>query len=122
MIVGCSLLARGMLLRRAQASLYGRVRERERELQVLNERLGEESRRDPLTGLGNRLRLAEDMSRSMRRADRYEHGYCLVLCDLDRFKAYNDGWATRPATTCCAGSPAARAQRARRRPHLPLRR
>ena len=60
-IVGGSLLARSMVLRREQESLYGRVRERERELQVLNERLGEESRRDPLTGLGNRLRLAEDI-------------------------------------------------------------
>ena len=90
MIVGCSLLARGMLLRREQESLYGRVRERERELQVLNDRLGEESRRDPLTGLGNRLRLAEDIVEIDARAARYEHGYCLVLCDLDRFKAYND--------------------------------
>ena len=89
-IVGGSLLARGMVLRREQESLYGRVRERERELQVLNERLGEESRRDPLTGLGNRLRLAEDIVEIDARAARYEHGYCLVLCDLDRFKAYND--------------------------------
>ena len=89
-IVGSSLLARGMVLRRDQESLYGRVRERERELRVLNERLGEESRRDPLTGLGNRLRLAEDIVEIDARAARYEHGYCLVLCDLDRFKAYND--------------------------------
>jgi diguanylate cyclase (GGDEF)-like protein len=89
-IVGGSLLARGMVLRREQESLYGRVRERERELQILNERLGEESRRDPLTGLGNRLRLAEDIVEIDARAARYQHGYCLVLCDLDRFKAYND--------------------------------
>ncbi|MEP6952843.1 MAG: GGDEF domain-containing protein [Solirubrobacteraceae bacterium] len=89
-LVGGSLLARGMVLRRDQESLYGQVRERERELQVLNERLGAESRRDPLTGLGNRLRLAEDIVEIDARAARYAHGYCLVLCDLDRFKAYND--------------------------------
>lgn len=90
MIVGGALMARGHVLRRAQATLYGRVRSRERELQALNERLGEESRRDPLTGLGNRLRLSEDIVELDARAQRYQHGYCLVLCDLDRFKAYND--------------------------------
>ncbi|MGZ4268552.1 MAG: diguanylate cyclase domain-containing protein [Solirubrobacteraceae bacterium] len=89
-IVGCVLLARGAVLRREQASLYEQVRERERALSRLNQRLGEESRRDPLTGLGNRLRLSEDMRELDARTLRYEHGYCLVLCDLDRFKAYND--------------------------------
>lgn len=89
-VVGGTLITRGHVLRTAQASLYGRVRQRERELQVLNDRLGEESRRDPLTGLGNRLRLSEDIVELDARAQRYEHGYCFVLFDLDRFKAYND--------------------------------
>jgi diguanylate cyclase (GGDEF)-like protein len=90
MIVGAALIARASLLRRAQGTLYRRVRQRERELQLLNDRLGEESRRDPLTGLGNRLRLSEDILELDARAQRYDHSYCLVLCDLDRFKAYND--------------------------------
>jgi diguanylate cyclase (GGDEF)-like protein len=90
MIVGGTLIARASVLRSAQAALYRRVRRRERELQVLNERLGQESRRDPLTGLGNRLALSEDMLELDARAQRYDHGYSLVLCDLDLFKAYND--------------------------------
>jgi diguanylate cyclase (GGDEF)-like protein/PAS domain S-box-containing protein len=62
----------------------------ESELERLNEALVEQARRDPLTGLGNRLRLEEDLVTYDARRVRYGHAYCVLLCDLDHFKALND--------------------------------
>jgi diguanylate cyclase (GGDEF)-like protein len=44
-----------------------------------------------LTGIGNRLRLAEDVEALCGRVARYGHAYCAALIDVDRFKGYNDG-------------------------------
>jgi diguanylate cyclase (GGDEF)-like protein len=89
-VVGATLIARASVLRRHQDALYAQLDERGRDLEIANERLSKESRRDPLTGLGNRLRLHEDLAELAARAERYGQGYSLVLCDLDRFKDYND--------------------------------
>jgi diguanylate cyclase (GGDEF)-like protein/PAS domain S-box-containing protein len=62
----------------------------ESELQRLNAELADQARRDPLTGLGNRLRLDEDLLAYDARRVRYGHSYCVLLCDLDHFKALND--------------------------------
>jgi diguanylate cyclase (GGDEF)-like protein/PAS domain S-box-containing protein len=62
----------------------------EGELVRLNTALAKQVRRDPLTGLGNRLRLEEDLIAYDARRVRYAHSYCVLLCDLDRFKALND--------------------------------
>jgi diguanylate cyclase (GGDEF)-like protein len=45
---------------------------------------------DPLTRLGNRLALEEDLRALDARGRRYGRGYCLGMFDIDRFKAYND--------------------------------
>ena len=50
----------------------------------------EESRRDPLTGLGNRRALQEDLELLEARVTRYRHRYCMALFDVDHFKSYND--------------------------------
>jgi diguanylate cyclase (GGDEF)-like protein len=89
-ITGVTLSARASRLRREQAALYARLQQREAQLREANHRLGEESRRDPLTGVANRLRLDEDLADLSARTERYGGTYCLVLCDLDRFKHYND--------------------------------
>jgi len=65
-------------------------RRMEHELERLNGELAAQARRDPLTGLGNRLRLEEDLAIYDARRVRYGHSYCVLLCDLDRFKALND--------------------------------
>ena len=52
--------------------------------------LYETARTDALTGVGNRLRLLEDLKALEARAERYGHSYCVALCDVDQFKAYND--------------------------------
>jgi diguanylate cyclase (GGDEF)-like protein len=89
-ITGATLGARASRLRREQAALYERLQQREGELREANHRLSEESRRDPLTGVANRLRLEEDLVELSARTERHGGTYCLVLCDLDRFKDYND--------------------------------
>ena len=60
------------------------------ELERLNQNLFAQARRDPLTGLGNRLQLGEDLATLRARVDRYGHSYSIALCDIDFFKQYND--------------------------------
>jgi diguanylate cyclase (GGDEF)-like protein len=48
------------------------------------------ARHDPLTGLANRRSLDEDLEVLHARSQRYGRAYALAMCDLDRFKAYND--------------------------------
>lgn len=48
------------------------------------------SRTDALTGVGNRMRLDEEISSLLSRAQRYGHRCSLAICDLDLFKSYND--------------------------------
>jgi diguanylate cyclase (GGDEF)-like protein len=57
---------------------------------ALHRRLHDDARQDALTGLGNRLRLAEDLETLRGRVERYGHAYSVALFDVDRFKAYND--------------------------------
>jgi diguanylate cyclase (GGDEF)-like protein len=48
------------------------------------------ARHDPLTGLGNRRSLGEDLAVLHARSQRYGHRFAVAMCDIDRFKAYND--------------------------------
>ncbi len=70
--------------------LHRRLAFQNNELEELNRMLFEQSRQDPLTSLGNRLRLREDLQVLQSRTERYGHSYAAVLCDVDFFKAYND--------------------------------
>lgn len=56
----------------------------------LHHRLVEAARTDPLTGVGNRLRLRDDLEVLYARVERYGHAYAAALCDVDHFKRYND--------------------------------
>jgi diguanylate cyclase (GGDEF)-like protein len=57
---------------------------------ALHRRMHADARHDPLTGIGNRLRLAEDLLAICARVERYGHSYCVAVFDIDSFKAYND--------------------------------
>ena len=70
--------------------LHRRLAEQNAELERLNRMLFEQSRQDPLTHLGNRLRLQEELEILQGRVRRYGHSYSVVLCDVDFFKRYND--------------------------------
>jgi diguanylate cyclase (GGDEF)-like protein len=71
-------------------SLHRQLNEQKAELEKLNEELFASARRDTLTGLGNRLRMREDLETLSAWLERYGHGCCLMLCDIDFFKSYND--------------------------------
>jgi diguanylate cyclase (GGDEF)-like protein len=60
------------------------------ELLRLNEELEGIARLDTLTGLGNRLRLNEDLAQIAGRIERNGGTAGLLLMDLDRFKRLND--------------------------------
>lgn len=72
------------------SSLHRQLNEQKAELQQLNRELFAAARRDPLTSLGNRLQLREDLETLSAQARRYGRGFCAMLCDVDSFKAYND--------------------------------
>jgi diguanylate cyclase (GGDEF)-like protein len=57
---------------------------------ALHRRLHDDARQDALTGLGNRMRLAEDLELLCGRVERYRHLYSVALFDVDDFKGYND--------------------------------
>jgi len=67
-----------------------RVTELHDRLEELKRRLHREARVDPLTHVGNRLRLREDLEALAGRIERYGHGSSVALFDIDRFKAFND--------------------------------
>jgi two-component system, cell cycle response regulator len=71
-------------------SLHQRLLAQNDELEALNLQLHDQARRDPLTRLGNRLRLQEELETLSGRVERYGHSYCAILCDVDHFKRYND--------------------------------
>lgn len=62
----------------------------EREILVLQEKVREQSIRDPLTDLYNRRYLEETLNRELRLAKRQQHPISLIMCDLDHFKRVND--------------------------------
>ncbi|AHY47708.1 GGDEF: diguanylate cyclase (GGDEF) domain [Rubrobacter radiotolerans] len=71
-------------------ALHNRLHEQKRQLEHLNRELWYAARQDPLTKLGNRLRLREDLESLLAQMDRYGYTYCAMLCDIDNFKDYND--------------------------------
>ena len=71
-------------------TLHHQLAEKTRELEHANRALAESARHDPLTGLGNRLQLRDDLVRLQQWLDRYGRGFAVGLCDVDRFKLYND--------------------------------
>ena len=75
-----------------QARLIGaqRVTDLHAELTRHRAQLAHLARHDPLTGLANRRSLEEDLEVLQARSRRYGHGFAVAMCDIDRFKAYND--------------------------------
>jgi diguanylate cyclase (GGDEF)-like protein len=67
-----------------------RVTDLHTELERHRTQLAHLARHDPLTGLANRRSLQEDLEVLHARSQRYGRRFALAMCDLDRFKAYND--------------------------------
>jgi two-component system chemotaxis response regulator CheY len=71
-------------------ALHRRLSAQQAELERLNARLLESSRRDHLTGLLNRRCLDEALDELLARYARYGGSFSVALFDVDRFKHYND--------------------------------
>ncbi|WP_157703035.1 sensor domain-containing diguanylate cyclase [Alkalispirochaeta alkalica] len=56
----------------------------------LQERLRTLSEQDALTGIANRRKIQDELSRETTRALRYESPFSVIMADLDHFKAVND--------------------------------
>jgi len=83
-------LEAGLVAAERITSLYRKLAEQQGELEQLNRDLYDQSRQDALTGVGNRLRMQEDLETTEGNVGRYGQGYAVALCDVDHFKAYND--------------------------------
>jgi diguanylate cyclase (GGDEF)-like protein len=73
------------------AALLGtRMVEGRRRLNDANQKLAALARTDSLTGLSNRLYLTEQLDRLLSNASRYAFSVCVLMIDIDSFKALND--------------------------------
>ncbi len=70
--------------------LHRRLAARQRGLERSNVEMAATARLDPLTGLGNRLKMAEDLEIFKSRRDRYHEPFGVALFDIDHFKSFND--------------------------------
>jgi diguanylate cyclase (GGDEF)-like protein len=87
---GWEELATRLIAAERVTALHRKLAAQQAELERLNDGLFEDSRRDGLTGIGNRRRQDEDLNLLAARSERYGHGFSVALFDVDRFKAYND--------------------------------
>ena len=70
--------------------LHRRLLWKRQELLQLHRTEALAARTDALTGLGNRRCMNDELASLAARDTRYGHRYWLLLCDIDRFKNYND--------------------------------
>jgi diguanylate cyclase (GGDEF)-like protein len=70
--------------------LHRRLAERQRGLERTNVEMAATARQDSLTGLGNRLKMNEDLEIFRSRRDRYHEPFGVALFDIDHFKTLND--------------------------------
>ncbi len=83
-----ALQARLLAAERVTA-LHGRLAAERVALEQDNSRLMMNTGRDPLTGLSDRRRMAEDLDLVGAEVDRYGVSCWLALCDIDNFRAFN---------------------------------
>ena len=85
-----SLLRHERELEALNASLEQQVRERTEALSIANQELERLATVDGLTGLNNRRRFDTKLQESYELLRRTERRFCLMLIDVDHFKAIND--------------------------------
>lgn len=70
--------------------MVGKLRQSRQELDARNKELERLSVTDVLTGLHNRRFLLDAFDKEIRRSDRHDRPFCVLMIDVDRFKQYND--------------------------------
>ena len=71
-------------------SLYQQLAQKNTTLRRDSQRAFQAARVDALTQASNRLSMDEDVGGAYARAQRYGHTYSIGMCDIDRFKQFND--------------------------------
>jgi diguanylate cyclase len=72
------------------AHLESRTRKHNEQLEKANAKLEHAATHDALTGLPNRVLLADRLAQATAQSERYARGFAVLVVDLDRFKAIND--------------------------------
>jgi diguanylate cyclase (GGDEF)-like protein len=70
--------------------MVGKLRKSRQDLDDRNRDLELLSVTDQLTGLYNRRYILEAFNQEVRRSDRRERRFCVIMIDVDRFKEFND--------------------------------
>jgi diguanylate cyclase (GGDEF)-like protein len=71
-------------------ALHEQLNDRRSALEISNRELTTAASIDPLTGLGNRRLLVQELEVLEGRVKRYGHSFCMGLIDIDHFKSFND--------------------------------
>jgi diguanylate cyclase len=72
------------------AHLDSRTRKHNAQLERANAQLEHAATHDALTGLPNRVLLADRLAQVTAQSERYSRGFAVLVVDLDRFKSIND--------------------------------
>jgi len=72
----------------------------EQDLLKANRILAQQALHDALTGLPNRRAFDHGLSHELDRAQRHNSSVCLLMCDIDFFKHYNDHFGHPQGDTC----------------------
>jgi diguanylate cyclase (GGDEF)-like protein len=83
--------------------MVGKLRQSRQELDARNRELERLSVTDLLTGLHNRRFLLEAFDKEIRRSDRHERPFCVLMIDVDRFKQYNDSYGHQAGDLVLSG-------------------
>jgi diguanylate cyclase (GGDEF)-like protein len=76
------------------------VASRTSDLERANEQLSELTTRDDLTGIANYRGFRQTLQDEWVRCQRRREPLSLLICDIDEFKAYNDGYGHRAGDAC----------------------
>ncbi len=83
-------------------TIYLRFRITQRELKKANQELMEITITDPLTKVGNRTKLYRIFETNREKWLKDNCEICLVMCDIDNFKNYNDTYSYLKGDECLA--------------------
>jgi two-component system chemotaxis family response regulator WspR len=90
----------GYVSRLERDDAFRRLRESQAELERANAELQKLAALDGLTGIANRRRFDEAIRTEWQRALRNKRPLSLLMCDVDRFKLYNDGLGHQAGDLC----------------------
>jgi diguanylate cyclase (GGDEF)-like protein len=89
-VIAFALLSITTILLVYDAHLESRTRRHNEQLEQANAQLQHVATHDALTGLPNRLLLADRLEQAIANAERHQRRFAVMVMDLDRFKSIND--------------------------------